>query len=233
MAEKIEIKYLPGEYKSWNQATEPWDSIKNAKPWEAFGDKGIFSLYVKETFEIKEDTQLKFRLNFKDKFFIYDFKFEPAYIVLNDINFTYNLYNMNDLKELPSNISPLGYDKARPLYPGEYTYKEAFVGIQMTSSLTNEKLGFYQAKLNVDVEDVVDRGIANITSIDENNPTRILYNKKYYLPPEELMFHVTASEEPATVKVISKTDIYFEVVLVSISSGNLVTGTISWVSTGY
>lgn len=233
MTEEVEVKYLPGDYKSWDQTTEPWDSVRNAKPWEAFGNKGVLSLHIKETFELKDDIGFDFNFKFREKFFINDFKFEASHIVLNDVNFVDEIYDNTDLKNLSSNISPLGYEATRPLFPGEYTYKDAIVGIQMTSSLTGNKIGFYQAKLNVDVEDVVARGTANITSIDESNPTRILYNKKYYLPPEELMFHVTAAEEPASVKVISKTDEYFEVVLVGISSGNLVTGTISWVSTGY
>lgn len=233
MTEEVEVKYLPGDYKSWDQTTEPWDGIRNAKPWEAFGNKGVLSLHIKETFELKDDIRFDFNFKFREKFFINDFKFEASHIVLNDINFVDEIYDSTDLKNLSSNISPLGYEATRPLFPGEYTYKDAIVGIQMTSSLTGNKIGFYQAKLNVDVEDVVARGTADITSIDESNPTRILYNKKYYLPPEELMFHVTAAEEPASVKVISKTDEYFEVVLVGISSGNLVTGTISWVSTGY
>lgn len=233
MAEEVEVKYLPGDYKSWDQTTEPWDSIRNAKPWEAFGNKGVLSLHVKETVELKDDVRFGFKFKFREKFFINDFKFEASHIVINDVNFVEDLYDMTDLKNLSSNISPLGYEPTRPLFPGEYTYKDAIVGIQMTSSLTGNKIGFYQAKLNVDVEDVVARGTADITSVDESNPTRILYKKKYYLPPEELMFHITAAEEPANVKVISKTDTYFEVMLIGINSNQPVTGTISWVSTGY
>ena len=233
MVEIVDATYIPSEYKSWEGTEESWESIRNAKPWEAFGNKGVLNLRVQESFQISDSLHFRWSLKYREKFFINDFKFEPSHIVLNDLNFVEEIYDETDLKNLASNISPLGYEPTRPLFPGEYTYKDAIVGIQMQSNLTGNKLGIYQAKLNVDVEDVVDRGTADITSIDESNPTRIKYNKNYYTVPEELMFHVTGAEEPAYVKVISKTDEYFEVVLVSVNTGNLVTGTISWVATGY
>ena len=52
MAEEVEVTYVPGEYKSWDNTTEPWDGIKNAKPWEAFGNKGKLKLHIKESLSL-------------------------------------------------------------------------------------------------------------------------------------------------------------------------------------
>lgn len=233
MAEEIEVTYTPGEYKTWNNTTVPWDDIHNAKPWEAFGNKGILKIKVRESFEVSDSFSAHLNVLMREKFFINDFKFEPAHIVLNDLNFVEDVWDDTDLQNLSSDIAPLGYERSRPLFPGEYTYKDAIVGIQMKSNLTGNKIGFYQAKLNVDVEDVVDRGKVTVTSTDATTPTKVKYNKKYYTAPEELMFNVIQAEEPALVQVVDKTDEYFEIMLKGISSGDYVTGTVSWVSTGY
>lgn len=229
----VEVKYTPGEYKTWDTADSAWESIRSTKPWDDFGNKGVLTINIQEGFGLSDSLGIETNINFREKFFINDFKFEPSNIVLTDLNFVEDIYNEEELGNLSGNISPLDYDPTRPLFPGEYTYQDAIVGIQMRSSLSGDRLGFYQAKLNVDVQDVVARGTVEVTSTDESNPTRVPYYKKYYLPPEELMFHVTAATEPAYVKVLSKTDTYFDIVLVGNTSGNLVTGTVSWVSTGY
>lgn len=233
MAEEIIVTYTPSDYKTWDETNIPWDDIHNAKPWEAFGNNGVLKIHVKESFEVSDNFSAHLNVLMREKFFINDFKFEPAHIVLNDLNFVEDVWDNNDLQNLSTDIAPLGYERSRPLFPGEYTYQDAIVGIQMKSNLTGNKIGVYQAKLNVDVEDVVDRGRVEVTSTDPLTPTRVTYNKKYYVAPEELMFNVLQTEEPSLVQVVEKTDEYFEIMLKGINSGNYVTGTVSWVSTGY
>ena len=69
--------------------------------------------------------------------------------------------------------------------------------------------------------------------IDINNPTRVEFKKFYYNPPEEIMFNIVEFEEPCTVEVLTKTTKEFTFMLRSTVTNNYVTGTVSWLATGY
>lgn len=235
MAEdKIEVVYTPGNFYTWDNTDLIWDEEKIAKSWEAFGNKGILDIKVTEEIQFSNKLYLTFSILFTEKLFINDFNFEEPNIVLNDLEVSEMGIGYEDFVNISENISPLGYEESRPLYPGEYTYKEAIVGIQMRANLTEARLGFYGAKLNVDVQDVVDRGKVEVLTIDINSPHRVTFNKKFYVPPEEIMFNVISADEPCWVDVRDKTDEYFDIVLRANSDGSkLVTGTVSWLATGY
>ena len=79
----------------------------------------------------------------------------------------------------------------------------------------------------------MDRGTVEVTSTDKSNPTRVDYHKLYYNPPEELMFNILNFTEPCTVEVLTKEEKYFTIMLKSTITNEYVTGTVSWLSTGY
>lgn len=232
--DNVEVKYTPGEFYTWDNANISWEEPKADKEWKAFGNKGILDIIVSEDIQITSKYYLTFSILFTEKLFINDFNFEEPNIVLNDLEISETPIGKEDFTNLSENISPLGYEESRPLFPGEYTYKEAIVGIQMRASLTEARLGFFGAKLNVDVQDVVDRGKVEVLTVDINNPLRVKFTKKFYVPPEEIMFNVISMDEPCWVDVLSKTDEYFDIVLRANSDrSKLVTGTVSWLATGY
>lgn len=234
VSNNVTVKYTPGEFYTWDNAEISWEEKKSDKEWNAFGNKGVLDIEVIEELEINSKYYLTFSILFTEKLFINDFNFEEPNLVLNDLQINDSLISSEDFTNLSKNISPLGYEESRPLYPGEYTYKEAIVGIQMRANLTEARLGFYGAKLNVDVQDVVDRGSIDVLSIDISSPTRVNFSKKFYVPPKEIMFNVISSEEPAWVDVQAKTDEYFDIVLRAMSDrSKLVTGTVTWLATGY
>lgn len=234
MTTEVNVTYTPSEYYSWENADLEWESKRADKPWDSFGQKGILDIVVDENIQINSGFFMTIQMSFFEKLFINDFNFSSSNLVMNDINFTEEFISSEDFANLKNNVSPLGYEATRPLISGEYTYKDAIVGIQMKSNLSKARLGVYGAKLNVDVEDVVERGRTDVTTLDINTPTKIEFKKKFYLPPEEVMFNVIAATEPAWVEIISKTDKYMEIVLKSVATpSNLVTGTVTWVATGY
>ena len=234
VSSNVEVTYTPGEMFTWDNTNITWDEDRADKEWNLFGNRGILDIKVTEELNIGSKYYLTFSILFTEKLFINDFNFEEPAIVMNDLEIDESLISNEDFANISENISPLGYEESRPLYPGEYTYKDAIVGIQMRASLTEARLGFYGAKLNVDVQDVVDRGRTEVLSIDISEPVRVKFSKKFYVPPEEIMFNVISSEEPCWVDVINKTDEYFEIVLRAISDrSKLVTGTVTWLATGY
>lgn len=154
--------------------------------------------------------------------------------MLSDVEFSSEPINYTQFKEIAKFSGPVGYDEIRPLIPGEYTYQDALVGIRMRVYNPESTLGIYGAVLNVDVEDVVDKGQVNVTSTDINNPTVVTFHKRYYNPPEELMFTISNFSEPCSVKVIAKSATQFSIMLEStVTSGTYVTGTVTWMSNGY
>lgn len=232
--DNVEVKYTPGEFYTWDNANISWEGPKADKEWDIFGNKGILDIIVSEDIQITSKYYLTFSILFTEKLFINDFNFEEPNIVLNDLEISETTIGDEDFANLSGNVSPLGYEESRPLFPGEYTYKEAIVGIQMRASLTEARLGFFGAKLNVDVQDVVDRGKVEVLTVDINNPLRVKFTKKFYVPPEEIMFNVISADEPCWVDVLSKTDEYFDIVLrANADRSKLVTGTVSWLATGY
>lgn len=234
VSSNVEVTYTPGELFTWDNANIPWEDPRADKEWDIFGNKGILSIKVTEDLNITSKYYLTFTILFTEKLFINDFNFEDPSIVMNDLELTDTVISDEDFANISENISPLGYEESRPLYPGEYTYKDAIIGIQMRANLTEARLGFYGAKLNVDVQDVVDRGRTEVLSIDNPQPVRINFSKKFYVPPEEIMFNVISSDEPCWVDVVTKTDEYFEILLRAISDrSKLVTGTVTWLATGY
>lgn len=234
VSDNVEVTYTPGRFYTWENADISWEEKKSDKEWDVFGDRGILDIVVNENISVTSKYYLTFSILFTEKLFVNDFNFEKPNTVLNDLRIDDSPITSEDFVNVSQDVAPLGYENSRPLYPGEYTYKDAIVGIQMRANPTEARLGFYGAKLNVDVQDVQERGRVEVLTVDINNPVKIEFTKKFYTPPSELSFTVVSSEEPGWVDVLTKTDEYFEIVLRALSDrSKLITGTVTWLAVGY
>ena len=233
MADNVVVTYTPSNMLSWDTAEEQWNSPSASKEWDNFGDHGILDITITEELGINSSyaTRLKFIL--EETMFINDFNFDDANVVMNDIDIQEVPMDMDDFINRKNNLSPLGYQALRPLYPGEYTYDKAIVGIQMRANLSENRLGFYGAKLSIDVEDVVERGRTEILEVDKETPIKIEFKKRFYKAPEEIMTNVISADEPAWVDITETTSDYFVAILRSMSSSQPVAGVFSWLAYGY
>lgn len=175
--------------------------------------------------------------------------------VLSDLEIVYSAQTERNFDEYKSRNSPLGYSKMRPLYPGDYEYQDAIVGIQV--KLTPPVGGSFIVsgqKLHIDVEDVVDKGEEFYTnrldyeSSDETihyytgGKTRVWFKKKFYGCPS-VFCEVRNATPPCRVSM-SNIDIraeggydygYFEFELVDFNGGQTWQGecSVSWQAIGY
>lgn len=233
LGEVYNWEFIPAKLTTWDEATKKWDSIGTNQPWDTYGNSGGWKVYATRNLSLKEDTDSYMRRITKEYISFIDAMFINKDVVLSDVDIKDNGLSLEELRQIALNGTPIEYEDARPLVPGEYTYEKAYVGIRMRAHNLSTKLGFYKAILNVDVEDIVSRGRVEVTSTDINNPTRVEFNKFYYNPPEEIMFNVVEFEEPCTVEVLTKTTKEFTFMLRSTVTNNYVTGTVSWLATGY
>lgn len=230
-------EYTPAQFTTWEDATNQWDSPQSNQPWRSFGLAGSWVISTER------------ELHFNDSISYPDLFMESTdRLCITDANLTNDKNNyaiqqveikdgkisLAEMRSIAKNRAPFGYDEFRPLIPGEYTYEKALIGIRMRKNSATSVVGFEGAVLNVDVEDVVDKGTVEVTSTDINNPTVVKYNKWYYKKPEELMFSVSNYSEPCVVEVLTNNDKQFTIMLKStLDSTKYVTGTVHWLSNGY
>lgn len=175
--------------------------------------------------------------------------------VLTNLEIVYTEQTERNFEQYKTRNSPLGYSEMRPLYPGDYEYKDAIVGIQVR--LAPPVGGAFIVsgqKLHIDVEDVVDKGDEfytndqNYISSDESihyytgGKTRVWFKKKFYTCPS-VFCEVRNANPPCRVSM-SNVDIrgeggydygYFEFELVDFNNGQTWQGecSVSWQAIGY
>lgn len=171
---------------------------------------------------------------------------EPV-TILSDVEISYQPEYSDEFKNYANHKSPLGYSTLRPLYPGDYEYQDAIVGIQVDlTPPVSGRFGVAGATLHIDVQDVVDKG----TEIfDENRPyqgrTRVWFTKKFYSRPN-VFTEVRNANPPCRVNVLavdtrgvgsdsSHSYGYFDFELLNFTDGTEWSGdvTIAWNAIGY
>ena len=75
---------------------------------------------------------------------------------------------------------PVGYSLFHPFRVGEYEYEKALVRIGITAGSYGAIPQIYNVVMNVDIDDTVDRGTAQVDAKE----TAIFYHKHYYTKPE-------------------------------------------------
>ena len=222
-------RFVASNYSTWEKTDKPWDSSGTQIPWDVFGTAGYWDVKTFRDMDLKEGTNSKLVFKHQEFLNLLDIKFETPNVVLSDIEVGLEDISFEEFKRRLSNIAPVGYEESKPFYPGEYIYKEAIIGLQLRSNNADSKLGLYGAKVNVDIEDIVDKG----TVIVPVEGITIEFSKDYYETPLELLFNVTQYTYPCNVEVVDKSEKSFTIKLKKISDGSYTTGTVSWMSNGY
>jgi len=172
---------------------------------------------------------------------------EPV-TILSDVEISYQPEYDDEFKSYTERKSPLGYSALRPLYPGDYEYQDAIVGVQVDlTPPVSGRFGVAGATLHIDVEDVVDKGQE---IFDEERPysgrTRVWFTKKFYTRPN-VFTEVRNANPPCRVNILavdtrgvgsdsSHQYGYFDFELLNFTDGTAWTSgevTIAWNAIGY
>lgn len=133
-----------------------------------------------------------------------------------------------------SQNQPLNYYPVRPLYAGEYQYKNAVVGFQLNLTPNQGRYGVLGSTLHIDVEDVVAKGRSKV---EASGATTVRFAeltppKSFLTIPQVLTGKVEASED-YDVAVTEISRLGFKVALKSKATGDYIEGTIDWLADGY
>ena len=152
--------------------------------------------------------------------------------VLSDVFIRANEMSEGDFEKLSDHAS--GYNYFSPFRVGEYEYKDALYRIKIRKDNGIGNPLIYDYRVNVDIDDVKDRGTIAIPARETN----VYFNRSYYTEPDVVVNVVSGEEGKVIIPFIITTDgeddkgRYFTVILKD-TSGNPVEGTISWNSNGY
>jgi len=150
-------------------------------------------------------------------------------IVLFDFEINSTPLSESNFENWIEENSPINYNELRPFIPGEYEYKDAYVGFKLSIPPTEGRFGVYGSTVYIDVEDTVEKGFAEATS---NGLTRVTFSKRFYTSPH-IMSSLVYATENCYVEIPTVTKEYFEFGLKSISTGLYLNGEISWLADGY
>ena len=127
-------------------------------------------------------------------------------------------------------IRSVGYEEFRPFHVGDYEYEKALVRISITAGSFGAIPEIYDVAMNVDIDDTVDRGTAQMKAEE----TVVPFHKHYYTKPEVtatllsgntadgiVLPEITAIGTESFTCVLRKRD------------GSAAAGTISWTAVGY
>lgn len=158
----------------------------------------------------------------------------PADIVLSNVALRDAPFDLAGFKTLVDTAP--GYEPFMPYNVGEYEYQNALTRLRVEAGAYGSEPVVYDAVINVDIEDTVDKGTVVIT--DTEKPTRVRFNKHYYTKPE---VSVTLQGGNTSAGVITPNicvidadgaGFYFDVELVK-SDGTRAKGRITWSAVGY
>lgn len=151
--------------------------------------------------------------------------------VLSDIVVNNHAITLDEFNRLANKAS--GYNSFSEFKVGEYEYKDALyrLAIRKKNSASNPLV--YDYTIHVDIDDVKDRGTADIPAEE----TKVYFNRTYYTTPDVVVIVCGGAEGSVVIPSITEQGEdnrgkYFKIILKD-ATGKVVAGRISWNSNGY
>lgn len=147
-------------------------------------------------------------------------------IVVNDHAITLDEFNLLAHKAA-------GYNTFSEFKVGEYEYKDALYRLAIRKKNAASNPLVYDYAIHVDIDDVKDRGAADIPAEE----TKVYFNRTYYTTPGVVVIVRGGAEGNAVIPSITEQGEddrgkYFKIILKD-ATGKVVAGRISWNSNGY
>lgn len=151
--------------------------------------------------------------------------------VLSDIVVNDHAITLDEFNRLANKVS--GYNTFTEFKVGEYEYQDAIyrLAIRKKNAASNPLVYYYA--IHVDIDDVKDRGAADIPAEE----TKVYFNRTYYTTPDVVVNVCGGTEGEPVIPYITEQGEddrgkYFKIILRN-ATGKVVAGRISWNSNGY
>lgn len=229
MTEIIRTK-TPYTYESLKELELVSGDVELQEDYYAWGtDKKVLVKDV-DSFEVSEISTRKIKRTINETFVDFsDGDEESGALILYDVELENFVVEDGMVGGYLNDDTPLNYTPLRPLIPGEYEYKNAIVGVQMSLPPVEGRFGIIGSTLHIDVPDTIEKGTAVLGAA----PSTIKLNKKFYKETKVLCSLVEASE-PCNIVVTESGLDGFTVALLSLTNSSVyVNGTIDWLVDGY
>ena len=151
--------------------------------------------------------------------------------VLSDIVVNNHGITLDEFNRLANKAS--GYNTFSEFKVGEYEYKDALYRLAIRKKNAASNPLVYDYAIHVDIDDVKDRGTADIPAEE----TKVYFNRTYYTTPDVVVNVCGGTEGSVVIPNITEQGEddrgkYFKIILRN-AAGKVVAGRISWNSNGY
>lgn len=151
--------------------------------------------------------------------------------VLSDIVVNNHGITLDEFNRLANKAS--GYNTFSEFKVGEYEYKDAIYRLAIRKKNAASNPLVYDYAIHVDIDDVKDRGAADIPAEE----TKVYFNRTYYTTPDVVVNVCGGMEGEPVIPYITEQGEddrgkYFKIILRN-AAGKVVAGRISWNSNGY
>lgn len=151
--------------------------------------------------------------------------------VLSDIVVNGHAITLDEFNRLANKAS--GYNTFSEFKVGEYEYQDALYRLAIRKKNAASNPLVYDYAIHVDIDDVKDRGAADIPAEE----TKVYFNRTYYTTPDVVVNVCGGTEGEPVIPYITEQGEddrgkYFKIILRN-AAGKVVAGRISWNSNGY
>ena len=196
---------------------------------ETYTDIIGFFLQIAEAFSLLDRTSRTQTHLSKEQLALLDRILRASNAVIADLAFRTTPLDEEGFATLVAQSRPLGFSAFRDLTPGDYEYAKALVRLILEAPITTaNRVALSEARLNIDVPDVRDRGTVAVAAAG----TVVAFNRVFNAPPE-----IQATFKSGTILAIPQigaiTTTGFEISLITPDTRAPVAGNASWSAEGY
>ena len=195
---------------------------------EAFGRTVAYRKSLGEGLSVSEAIKHASSLNVKEALALAEQYRRHANGVISDMIISTLAINEDDFKNIVENGHPPGYTNFRDFIQGDYTYERALFRAILKSS--NADRGYIDAlRLTVDVPDIFDRGVAEVTNATAG--VTVQFSRTFRFTPQVTITHKGGTTTAIPRLIGSPSTTGFTAVLED-QTGARVTGSFSWLAQG-
>lgn len=195
---------------------------------ETFGRTVAYRKSLNEGLSVSEAIKRASRLTQKEALTLAEQYRRHANGVISDMIISTLAITADDFKNIVENGHPPGYTNFRDFIQGDYTYQRALFRAILKSS--NADRGYIDAlRLTVDVPDIFDRGVAEVTNAAAG--VAVLFSRTFRFTPQVTITHKGGTTTAIPRLIGSPSTTGFTAVLED-QSGARVTGSFSWLAQG-
>jgi hypothetical protein len=195
---------------------------------EAYGRTVAYRKSLNEGLSVSEAIKRASCLNVKEALALTEQYRRHANGVISDMIISTLAITEDDFKNIVESGHPPGYTNFRDFIQGDYTYQQALFRAILKSS--NADRGYIDAlRLTVDVPDIFDRGVAEVTNAAAG--VAVQFSRTFRFTPQVTITHKGGTTTAIPRLLGSPSTIGFTAVLED-QTGARVTGSFSWLAQG-